>query len=219
MSRETTFLRLQKHRWTAALAVGLFTMTGQALSQQAPASSKTGSELPTGTVSIHLDPARTTVQFTAGSLHRVHGTFQLKGGVFAIDGGSGVAQGEILVNAESEKSNDPKLDSKIQNTTLESAKYPGIFFHPEKVIGTLPETDGEHHFKLQGSFNIHGSDHSLTVDVSAVTHGENVVLTSTFTVPYVQWGMQDASTFFMRDRNIRIRIESHGTAERLHAGS
>ncbi len=194
-------------------------MPGTAQAPQGSAAKKDAGQLPSGTVSIHLDPGRTSVQFFAGSLHRVHGTFQLKGGVFAIDPGSGVAQGEILVDAESEKSNDAKLDARIRNRTLESQKYPGIFFHPEKVSGALPDTDGEHHFKLQGSFNIHGGDHPLTVDVLAVTHGEDVVLTSTFDVPYVQWGMQDAGSFFMRDRNIHIRVESHGKAERLHAGS
>jgi polyisoprenoid-binding protein YceI len=77
--------------------------------------------------SIKLDPAKTTVSFTAGTLRHVHGTFALKGGVFAVDSKSGVAQGEILVNADSEKSNDTGLDKKIQGETLESGKYPGIF--------------------------------------------------------------------------------------------
>lgn len=212
-------MKLQALAPTIGLTACLFLATDTALSQQASAPAKAGSQASTGTVSFHMDPARTTVQFTAGTLHRVHGTFQLKGGVFAVDPGSGVAQGEILVDAESEKSSDAKLDNKIRKTTLESAKYPGIFFHPEKVSGALPATDGEHHLTLQGSFNIHGADHPLTVDVLAVTHGNDVVLTSTFNVPYVQWGMQDASTFFMHDRNIRIKVESHGTAERLHAGS
>ena len=199
--------------------MSLASLPAVAPGQQGSAVQREAGPQPAGTVSIHLDPSRTTVQFWAGSLHRVHGTFQLKGGVFAVDSASGVAQGEILVDAESEKSNDAKLDARIRNKTLESQKYPGIFFHPEKVAGTLPDADGEHHFKLQGSFNIHGGDHPLTVDVQAVTHGEDVLLTSSFDVPYVQWGMQDAGTFFMRDRNIRVRIESHGKAERLHAGS
>ncbi len=212
-------LRLQACVLTIALTMSFAAMTGVAEAPQGSAAKKGSSQLPTGTISIHLDPARTSVQFAAGSFHRVHGTFQLKGGMFAIDPGSGLAQGEILVDAESEKSNDAKLDARIRNKTLESQKYPGIFFHPEKVSGALPETDGEHHLKLQGSFNIHGGDHPLTVDVLAVTLGEDVVLTSTFDVPYVQWGMQDAGTFFMRNRNVRIRVESHGKAERLHAGS
>ena len=219
MTTKADALKLQSVLPLFPLAAGLLLPTGTAYSQQTATAKTTTPEVSTSTVSIHLDPARTTVQFSAGTLRRVHGTFQLKGGVFAIDNDSGVAQGEILVDAESEKCNDPKLDAKIKNQTLESAKYPGIVFHPEKVAGTLPATDGEHPLKFQGTFTIHGSDHPMTVNAVAVTHGDAVVLTSTFDVPYVQWGMKDASTFFMRDRNIQIRVESHGTAERLHPGS
>ncbi len=171
------------------------------------------------TASIHLDPARTTVRFTAGTIRRIHGTFQLKGGVFALDPKTGVAQGEILVEATSEKSNDAKLDKKIQTETLETGKYPGIFFHPEKVSGMLPAKDGETHLKLDGSFNIHGADHPLSVDVDAVRAGDDLTLKTTFTVPYVEWGMRDASTMFMRDRKVRVTIESHGNAETAPAGS
>ena len=169
-----------------------------------------------GTTSVHLDPARTTVTFTAGTLHRIHGTFQLKTGVFAIDSKSGMAQGEILVDAASEKSNDAKLDSRLQGETLETVKYPGIFFHAEKVSGHLPARDGTQHLKLSGSFNIHGSDHPLTVDVEASQAGSDLLLRSTFTVPYVDWGMKDASTLLMRDHNIKITVESHATSEALH---
>ena len=173
---------------------------------------------PASTVSIHLDPLRTTVAFSAGSIKHVHGTFQLKGGLFALDSKTGVAQGEILVDAESEKSNDPGLDKKIGGETLESAKYPGIFFHPEKVTGSLPAKNGEAHLKLDGIFTIHGQDHPLTVDVDAKRTGSEVVLNTQFTVPYVKWGMKDASTLLMRDRDIRIMIEGHGTVEGLHPG-
>ena len=167
------------------------------------------------TVSIHLDPARTKVSFMAGSIRRIHGTFQLKTGLFALDTKSGMAQGEILVDASTEKSNDARLDQRIQNETLESTKYPGIFFHLEKVMGKLPAKGGEQHLKLTGTFNIHGADHPLTVDVDAVTTGSDVVLKSTFSVPYVQWGMKDASTLFMRDRDIKIMVEAHGTVAGL----
>ncbi len=174
---------------------------------------------PASTVSIHLDPLHTTIAFSAGSIKRIHGTFQLKGGLFALDSKTGVAQGEILVDAESEKSNDPKFDKKIGSETLESAKYPGIFFHPEKVTGSLPTKNGEAHLKLEGIFTIHGQDHPLTVDVNAVRTGSEVVLNTQFAVPYVKWGMKDASTLLMRDRDIHITIEGHGTVEGSHPGN
>ncbi len=185
----------------ATLAVG--TALGQGTTGAGPGS----------TVSIHLDPARTSIGFSAGTLRHVRGTFQLKGGLFALDTNTGVAQGEILVDAASEKSTDAKLDRKLQGEVLQSGRYPEIFFHPEKVTGKLPAKDGEAHLRLTGSFNIHGADHPLTVDVDALTKGAEVLLRSTFTVPYVQWGMKDASTLLMRDRDVRITVESHGTVE------
>ena len=168
-------------------------------------------------VSIHLDPAQTKVEFTAGTLHHVHGTFALKGGIFALDSRTGVADGEILVDAESEKSNGAGIDKRIRQTTLETSEYPGIVFHPEKVTGSLPAENGTVHLKVAGSFTIHGKDHPLTLDVTATRTGPQVLFNTTFYVPYVKWGMKDASTFFMRDRNIKIVVESHGTIEGTHA--
>ena len=178
-----------------------------------------GAQQKAPTASIHLDPAKTTVAFSAGTLRHVRGTFQLKGGVFAVDSKTGVAQGEILVDAASEKSNDAGTDRKLRDQTLETGKYPGIFFHPEKVTGSLPAHDGEQQMQLIGSLNIHGEDHPLTVAVDAVKKGEDYFFKTTFDVPYVKWGMKDASTFLMRDRNVKITVESHGTVEEAVAGS
>ncbi len=199
----------------ALSSAALFATRAPAQDAAAPASRAVAADA-ANSVAVHLDPARTTVAFSAGTLHRIHGTFQLKTGQFALDSRSGVAQGEILVDATSEKSNDAKLDAKIKAQTLQSETYPGIFYHLEKVAGSLPAGDGEKHLKLDGSFNIHGADHPLTVDVDAVRQGGEVFLKSTFTVPYVQWGMKDQSTFLMRDHDIRITVESHGTVEGLH---
>jgi polyisoprenoid-binding protein YceI len=198
------------------LAVLAFLPAGalaQATTHSSPAAEAQAAE----SVSIHLDPAQTKVDFTAGTFRHVHGTFQLKGGIFALDGQTGVADGEILVDAESEKSNDASIDRHIQQKTLETSEYPGIVFHPEKVTGSLPAENGTAHLKVAGSFTIHGKDHPLTLDVLATRTGSQVVFDTTFYVPYVKWGMKDASTFFMRDRNIKIVVESHGTIEGAHA--
>ena len=202
------------------IAVAVFAAAGFGQTASPQGNAKRAADAVTGdasTISVRLDPSRTAVQFSAGTLRRIHGTFQLKTGVFALDAKSGMAQGEILVDAASEKSNDAKLDRKIAGETLESGKYPGIFFHVEKVEGHLPVKDGEQHLKLIGTFNIHGGDHPLTVDVDAVNQGQQLTLRSSFVVPYVQWGMKDASTLLMRDRNIRITIVSQATSERLEA--
>ncbi len=162
------------------------------------------------TQTVQLDAARTTIRFTAGSLRRVHGAFQLKSSMFALNSQTGIAQGEILVDPLSETSGNAKLDAKIKNETLEADKYPAIFFHPEKVEGVLPTKDGETRLKLAGSFNIHGADHPLTIEVRAVRSGEDYTFSTGFLVPYVQWGMKDAGTLLFHAKQVEITIESHG---------
>ena len=167
-------------------------------------------------ITLHFEPAATEIHYTIGSaLHTVHGTFALKGGQLAFDPATGVAQGQILVDAASGHSDkDKKLDEKMQNEVLESQKYPELFFHPEKSVGTLKEND-EQHVTLIGSFNIHGGDHPLKVDTFIIVHGDEATAKAEFDVPYVEWGMKDASTMLMRDKKIHITMVAHAKVEGL----
>jgi polyisoprenoid-binding protein YceI len=164
-------------------------------------------------ITLHFDPATTEIHYTlGGTLHRVHGTFALKLGQLAFDPASGVAQGQILVDAASGHSGDKKLDAKMQKDVLESQTYPELFFHPEKSAGTL-KPNSEQHLTLIGSFNIHGGDHPLKIDALVTLHGDQAVATTEFDVPYVDWGMKDASTMLMRAKSVHITMVAHATVE------
>ncbi|HEY0784245.1 MAG TPA: YceI family protein [Acidobacteriaceae bacterium] len=169
-------------------------------------------------ITLHFDPVRTEIHYTAGSaLHRLHGTFALKGGLLAFDPATGVAQGQILVDAASGHSDgnkDRKLDAKMQNEVLESQKYPELFFHPEKSVGTLKQ-GSEQQLTLIGSFNAHGADHPLKVDTFITLHGDQATARAEFDVPYVEWGMKDESTMLMRDKRVHISMQAHATVEGL----
>ena len=168
-------------------------------------------------ITLHFDPAKTEIHYEAGSaLHRVHGSFALKGGELAFDPATGVAQGQILVDAASGHSNDKKFDARMQGEILESNKYPEIFFHPEKSVGTL-KYDDEQHLTLIGSFNIHGGDHPLKVDTFVTVHGEQATAKTEFDIPYVDWGMKDASTMLMRDKRVHVTMLAHATVEGMKA--
>ena len=53
-------------------------------------------------IKVDLDPAKTQVQFTLGSvLHTVHGAFQLKRGTVHLNPFTGDASGELIVDAAS----------------------------------------------------------------------------------------------------------------------
>jgi polyisoprenoid-binding protein YceI len=170
-------------------------------------------------ITLHFDPATTEIHYTAGgALHRINGTFALKGGQLAFDPATGVAQGQILVDAASGHSNDKKFDARMQSVVLESQKYPELFFHPEKSVGMLkpgPEQQGEQHVTLIGSFNIHGGDHPLKVDTLITLHGDQATAKTEFDVPYVDWGMKDASTMLMHDKHVHITMVAHATVEGL----
>jgi hypothetical protein len=171
------------------------------------------------TVTLRFDPSATEIHYTAGgALHRIKGTFALKVGQVAFDPTTGVAQGQILVDASSGHSNDKRFDAKMQTQVIESQRYPEIFFHPEKSVGAL-KPGGEQHLTLIGSFNIHGGDHPLKVDTMVTTHGDKATATAEFDVPYVEWGMKDASTLLMHAKTVHISMVAHATVEGMKAAS
>jgi polyisoprenoid-binding protein YceI len=65
--------------------------------------------------------------------------------------------------------------------------------------------------RLHGQFTIHGRTHEVTMAVKS--HMENQRLTATidFQVPYVQWGMKNPSTLFLRvSDTVKIGIQTTG---------
>ncbi len=148
-------------------------------------------------ITLYLDPARTEIHWTLGStLHTIHGTFRLKGGMIAFDPQTGAAQGEILVDVTTGESGNQSRDAHMQKDVLESDKYPQAIFHPTKVTGVLkpgpPQT-----VSVDGTFTIHGTDHPLKLEMTVKVDGPDAVATTKFTVPYVAWGMKDPSTFML----------------------
>ena len=70
----------------------------------------------------------------------------------------------------------------------------------------------------EGSFNIHGADHPLKLDIQVKLDGNQATATTHFSVPYVAWGMKDPSNFVLRvGKEVDIDIVAHGTVEGLSA--
>ena len=146
-------------------------------------------------VSMHFDPAATVIHFTVKSLlHDARGSFKLKGGVLAVDPTSGLAQGEVLIDATTGTTGNQGTDARLQKEVLESGRYPSIFFHAEHLEGHLPESDGAADVTAVGTFNIHGVDHAEQIRMHVVRSGSAFTATGQFTIPYVAWGMKDPST-------------------------
>ena len=136
--------------------------------------------------SLQADPQHTTVTFTLSDvLHTVRGTFQLKRGTLRLDPASGKLAGEVVV------------DRKMNREVLESDRYPEIAFRPDRVDGTVA-LQGKSIVRVHGMFNIHGSDHELTVPADVQIFSDHWTATLHFTVPYASWGMKNPSTLFLK---------------------
>jgi polyisoprenoid-binding protein YceI len=160
---------------------------------------------------VVFDPARTTVDFTLGDvLHTVHGTFRLKSGVIHFDPGTGKASGSVVVDATSGDSGSHARDGRMHKNILESGRYPEIVFTPDSVNGKI-SAEGTAQAQVHGVFRIHGVDHEMTLPFQVQTEGGQVTAATRFSVPYVQWGMKNPSTFVLKvNETVDIGIRAVG---------
>jgi polyisoprenoid-binding protein YceI len=160
---------------------------------------------------IELDPARTTISFTlADVLHTVHGTFKLKRGSITFDSSTGKASGEIVVDVASGNSGNGMRDKRMHKEILESASYPDAVFTADRVSGELAPR-GASELDVHGAFQIHGASHEMTFHFRANVNGSEVVSSTGFTIPYVQWGMKNPSNFLLRvSDKVEMNIKAVG---------
>lgn len=152
---------------------------------------------------LEFDPAQTHVQFTLSDvLHTVHGSFKLKQGTVRYNFATGKCSGAIVIDAQSGDSGSEARDKRMHKNILESDRYPDIIFIPDHVEGKLSKAS------IHGAFRIHGKDHEMTILVEAVPTGNRLDITTQFIVPYVEWGMKNPSTFFLRVGS-KVNIDVH----------
>jgi len=160
---------------------------------------------------LELDPAQSQIGFTLGDvLHTVHGLFKLKQGTISFNPATGQAGGLVVVDATSGDSGSHARDHKMHKDVLQSDQFPAITFVPQQVQGqVLPAGD----FKVQvmGIFTMHGESHPLTLSVQANATGEQLTASVTFDVSYLNWGLKNPSTLFLRvNSTVGIAIQAVG---------
>lgn len=164
---------------------------------------------------LQLDPAQTEIKFTLGAtLHTVHGTFKLKSGVIRFNPATGAASGTVQVDAASGDSGNGTRDRNMHQRVLESARYPEIAFAIDRFEGHVAP-QGESDVQVHGALSLHGSQHEMTANVSLQTAGDQVTVVTHFNIPYVQWGLKNPSTLFLRvgDKvDLDIRAVGHLTS-------
>ena len=161
---------------------------------------------------FQLDPAKSEVDFTlADVLHTVHGSFQLKSGVLRFDTATGVASGELVVDATTGNSGSNARDKKMKREILETDKFPTIVFAPQKIMGTVASSGGSQ-VQMQGVMTLHGQLHPLTLVIPVQVNGSSASALVHFDVPYEQWGLKNPSTLFLRVSNtVQIDVHAVGT--------
>jgi polyisoprenoid-binding protein YceI len=188
---------------TGGLAFGCMSLLSVAIAsprqQPAPDSS--------AEIVLTMDSKQSKTSWTVDStLHTVHGEFALKGGTLRFDPATGRAAGEILVYATSGDSGNASRDARMHKEILESAKYPDVVFRPTQFDGKLT-TSGQSEGNLHGIISIHGAEHEIVVAVHANLAGDHWTGTAKFDVPYVKWGMKDASNFLLKVKPV-VSVEA-----------
>lgn len=165
-------------------------------------------------VTLILDPGQSKLHWTLGStLHTVHGTFALKGGLVQFDPSNGNASGEFVADATSGQTGNDSRDKKMHKEILESARYAEVIFRPDRIDGKVL-AQGSSSVQVHGKFLLHGSEHELTVPVEAELNGNHWKGSAKFSVPYIQWGLKSPNTFLLKaDPAVEIDLELAGTIE------
>ncbi|MFI5341652.1 MAG: YceI family protein [Candidatus Methylomirabilales bacterium] len=159
---------------------------------------------------LELNPAGTRIDFTLrGFPHTVHGTFKLKRGTIRIDSATGRADGLVIVDAASGDSGNRTRDSDMNESVLETQRYPEIRFTPQQVEAQgVPQ--GEFRVKIRGVFWLHGTEHEVTLDALVRLAGEEWTATTHFVVPYVAWGLRDPSILILRVAD-KVEVDVNAT--------
>ena len=152
-------------------------------------------ELRSGT--LELDPSKTLIEFRLpGTLHTTHGTFKLERGTIIADPATGKAGGSIVVDARSGDTGIGARDNEMRESVLEAQRYPEITFDPQHFTLEL-RRGGQFQATMQGVLTLHGGRHDVALTAQGQLVGDNLTATAHFSVPYVDWGLEDPSVLFL----------------------
>jgi polyisoprenoid-binding protein YceI len=133
----------------------------------------------------------------AGNAHHVDGIFHIESGSINFDRSARTISGSVVVSAGSGDSGDQGRDKKMKSDVLDVAHFAEISFVPRSYQGTIADS-GNSTIQVTGIFTLHGTPHDLTVPVQITIEGSKLTAKTSFTVPYVQWGLKDPSIFILK---------------------
>jgi len=162
--------------------------------------------------SFDLDSSRTEIGFTLHDvLHTVHGTFRMKYGSIQWDPETGKASGLVVVDVASGASGSGVRDRRMHQEILESERYPNAVFTPDRVEGQVA-LQGLSHVDVHGMLLIHGDQHELVLHIIVQANGSQYLVSTHFTIPYVEWGMKNPSNFLLKVDG-KVEMDVHAVTQ------
>ncbi len=161
---------------------------------------------------IEVDPARTDVRFgLKATMHTVHGVAAPTSGGFLLDPETGVAEGEVVVDATSVETGNGSRDKKMHRKVLLTVDHPRIVLRIRRLEGNLA-LEGKSDVTLHGEIEILGKPHEIAIPLQVEIDDGNFTAHAEFEIPYVEWGLKDPSTFILRvAKEVQVTIEAAGT--------
>jgi polyisoprenoid-binding protein YceI len=165
-----------------------------------------------GDLQIELNPELTMIALRLqATLHSVHGTAAAASGSMHLDTESGNATGKVTIDATSAQTGNNKRDKKMHAKVLRSADHPRIVLWPQRIEGSLAQP-GASDVTLHGKMEILGQSHEIAIPVHIEIKDGQFTAKGEFEIPYVEWGLEDPSTFVLRvAKVVEVTVEAAGT--------
>jgi len=161
---------------------------------------------------IELDPELTSISFRLqATLHSVHGSAALAVGSLRLNTENGVKDGAVTIDATTAETGNKKRDKKMHGKVLLTADHPEIVLRALRLEGGLAP-QGASDVTLHGEIEILGQAHEIRIPSHIEINGDHFTAGFEFAIPYVDWGLEDPSTFVLRvAKEVQITVEAAGT--------
>ncbi len=161
---------------------------------------------------IELDSELTSITFRLqATMHSVHGSAAAVSGSMRLNTGDGAMAGKVRVDAATAETGNTKRDKKMHTKVLRSSTYPRI-----ELVATHLEGDlaliGPSDVTLHGEMEILGRRHEIGVPLHVEIDGGRFSAKAEFEIPYVEWGLEDPSTFVLRvAKVVQVTVLAEGS--------